>query len=84
MLIGHTSFPSGHSMAAWSLFSLVAMMYRKAWVSALCIFLAVSVSISRIYLMAHFLEDVVFGASIGCLMGYGMYHVYLLWMKRKS
>jgi hypothetical protein len=41
MLIGHTSFPSGHSMAAWSLFSLVAMMYRKAWVSALCIFLAV-------------------------------------------
>jgi len=84
MLIGHTSFPSGHSMAAWSLFSLVAMMYRKAWVSALCIFLAVSVSISRVYLMAHFLEDVVFGASIGCLMGYGMYNLYLLWMKRKS
>jgi len=84
MLIGHTSFPSGHSMAAWSLFSLVAMMYRKPWVSALCIFLAVSVSISRIYLMAHFLEDVVFGASLGCLMGYGMYHLYLLWMKRKS
>lgn len=84
MLIGHTSFPSGHSMAAWSLFSLVAMMYRKSWVSALCIFLAVSVSMSRIYLMAHFLEDVVFGASLGCLIGYGMYNVYLLWMKPKA
>jgi membrane-associated phospholipid phosphatase len=84
MLVGHSSFPSGHSMAAWALFSLVAMLYRKVWISALCIFLAVSVSMSRIYLMAHFLEDVVFGASLGCLIGYGLYNAYLLWMNKKK
>lgn len=83
MRIDHTSFPSGHSMAAWTLFSLTAMMYRKSWVSVLCLFLAVSVSMSRIYLMAHFLQDVVFGAGIGCLIAYGVYSLYLFWIKKR-
>lgn len=83
-LSDHTSFPSGHSMAAWTLFSLIAMMYRLTWVSVLCLFLAVSVSISRIYLMAHFLQDVVFGAGVGCLIAYGVYSLYLFWMKKQA
>ena len=83
MLTGHTSFPSGHSMAAWTLFTLTAMMIRNAWVSVVCLFLAISVSMSRIYLMAHFLEDVVFGAVIGCVLAYGLYSLYELWMKRQ-
>ena len=82
-LSDHTSFPSGHSMAAWTLFSLIAMLYRKTWVSILCLFLAVSVSTSRIYLMAHFLQDVVFGAGIGCLIAYGVYSLYLFWMRKQ-
>jgi membrane-associated phospholipid phosphatase len=82
MLIGHTSFPSGHSMAAWALFTLTATMLRNSWVSAACLFLAVSVSLSRIYLMAHFLEDVVFGAGVGCLLGYGMQYGYDKWIRK--
>jgi len=82
MLIGHTSFPSGHSMAAWALFTLTATMLRNSWVSAACLFLAVSVSLSRIYLMAHFLEDVVFGAGVGCLLGYGMQYGYDRWIRK--
>jgi len=83
MLTGHTSFPSGHSMAAWALFTLTAMMIRNTWVSVICLFLAISVSLSRIYLMAHFLEDVVFGACIGCVIAYGLYSLYELWMKKQ-
>jgi len=82
MLIGHTSFPSGHSMAAWALCTLTASMFRNTWVSLVCLFLAVSVSLSRIYLMAHFLEDVVFGACIGCLIGFGMQYGYERWIRK--
>jgi len=82
MLVGHSSFPSGHSMAAWALFTLTALVSQKTWISVMCIFLAVSVSFSRIYLMAHFLQDVVFGAMLGCLIAYGMYALYRAWMKK--
>jgi membrane-associated phospholipid phosphatase len=82
MLVGHTSFPSGHSMAAWALFTLTASVIRNTWVSLGCLFLAASVSLSRIYLMAHFLEDVVFGAAIGCLIGYGMQYAYDRWTRK--
>ena len=70
LLTGHASFPSGHSMAAWALFTLTAGIVRKTWVSVLCLVLAVSVSLSRVYLMAHFLRDVVAGAAIGFALGY--------------
>jgi len=82
MLIGHTSFPSGHSMAAWALCTLTATMFRNTWVSLACLFVAVSVSLSRIYLMAHFLEDVVFGAGVGCLIGYGVQYGYERWIRK--
>ncbi|MEP6646561.1 MAG: phosphatase PAP2 family protein [Saprospiraceae bacterium] len=79
MLTGNNSFPSGHSMAAWALYTIVAVHTRKTWASILCLFFAVSVSISRVYLMAHFLEDVVFGGAIGALLGYGVYYAYERW-----
>ncbi|HUR30290.1 MAG TPA: phosphatase PAP2 family protein [Saprospiraceae bacterium] len=79
---GYHSFPSGHSMAAWALFTLIAVMIRKTWVSIICLFLAVSVSISRVYLLAHFLQDVAAGAMIGFSLGYGVYYFYARWMKK--
>jgi membrane-associated phospholipid phosphatase len=84
MLMGHHGFPSGHSMAAWALFTLIAAYAQKTWISILCLFLAFSVSISRIYLMAHFLEDVEAGAMIGIALGYGIYYAYLRWTNVKA
>ncbi len=81
MISGYHSFPSGHSMAAWALFTLMAVHIRKTWFSILCLFLAVSVSLSRVYLMVHFLRDVVAGAMIGFALGYGVYYAYTRWMK---
>ncbi len=83
MLGGHHGFPSGHSMGAWALFTLIAALTKKTWVSVVCLFLAFSVSISRIYLLAHFLEDVVSGAMVGIALGYGVYYVYVRWIKSK-
>jgi membrane-associated phospholipid phosphatase len=84
LLSGHSSFPSGHSMAAWALFTFTAAMIRKTWVSVLCLFFAASVSISRVYLMAHFLRDVLAGAAIGFALGFITYYFYDKWMKQRE
>lgn len=84
LLSGHASFPSGHSMAAWALFTLTAALIRKSWVSALCLFFAASVSISRVYLMAHFLRDVIAGAAVGFSLGFAMFIIYDNWMKKNK
>jgi membrane-associated phospholipid phosphatase len=80
LLIGHSSFPSGHSMAAWSLFALFAFMMNNKWISLVSLVLASLVSLSRIYLMAHFLQDVVTGAVVGVMLGLGLYRLYLYWL----
>jgi membrane-associated phospholipid phosphatase len=80
LLIGNSSFPSGHSMAAWALFTLFAVFMNQRWISVLCLFLASMVSLSRVYLLAHFLQDVVTGAVIGVILGLGFYRLYLYWV----
>lgn len=80
---GHQSFPSGHSMAAWALFSFTALMIRRPWVSAACLFLAAAVSLSRVYLMVHFLQDVVAGAAVGLVLGVMGYYLFGVWERRR-
>ena len=63
----HSSFPSGHSQGAFSFFCFLSLVlstrFRKAGI--LCFLLALSVGYSRIYLAAHFFEDVYVGSIIG-------------------
>ena len=80
LLTGHSSFPSGHSMAAWSLFTLFAFLMNNKWASVISLVAASLVSLSRIYLMAHFLQDVVTGGILGMLLGFGVYRLYLYWV----
>jgi len=68
-LTGMTSFPSGHTMSAFALALMVTYLLnlqRGRWIPALL--LAVLVGVSRIYLVLHFLEDVLLGAIIGILL----------------
>lgn len=68
---GNNSFPSGHTMSAFALFSFAAFsMYRsKQYAGLLLLLVAVAVGISRIYLIQHFLRDVVLGALLGLVIG---------------
>jgi membrane-associated phospholipid phosphatase len=64
---GQTSFPSGHTMSAFGLSSLLALMAgpksrKRVLVLAL---LAIAVGLSRIFLVQHFLVDVLAGALLG-------------------
>ena len=61
------SFPSGHSTGAFSFFcflSLLLPLRYRAW-GLLFFLLALSVCYSRMYLAAHFFDDVYVGSIIG-------------------
>lgn len=64
---GQTSFPSGHTMAAFGIFGLIAMLSsrRLPWLGLACAWTAILVAISRIFLVQHFLVDVLGGIVFG-------------------
>lgn len=64
------SFPSGHSCGAFSMYCLLSLLLsvKYKWVGAVLFFLALSTAYSRMYLAAHFFEDVYVGSIIGTLV----------------
>jgi hypothetical protein len=66
----YTSFPSGHTAAAFSLATVVALQYRhSAWVPVVAYTIAGGVGLSRVGLDKHWASDVAVGALIGHLVG---------------
>jgi undecaprenyl-diphosphatase len=63
------SFPSGHTMIAFSIALVVSYFYPTLeWP---LYFLALSIAVSRIVLGMHFLSDVLAGAVLGSALGIG-------------
>ena len=62
------SFPSGHTMAAFSIALVLSYFYPS--LETPLFFLAVSIAVSRIVLGMHFLSDVLAGMLIGAALGY--------------
>ena len=74
---GGTSFPSGHSIEAWSLATVIANEYhdhRAVEVAAYGI--ASAVSIARFTGRNHFLSDVLVGSALGYGIGRYVYHAH--------
>ncbi len=60
------SFPSGHTATAFSLATMLMLLYSKnRRIDLLLFILALLAGFSRIYLSQHFLEDVLVGSLIG-------------------
>jgi membrane-associated phospholipid phosphatase len=65
-LRGNGSFPSGHTIAAFAVATVVARGYRNhRWVPYAAYGLAAVVGFSRLTLSAHFTSDVFMGAALG-------------------
>jgi membrane-associated phospholipid phosphatase len=59
-------FPSGHTIAAFSVATVVARRYRNhRWVPYVAYGLAGAVAFSRVSLSAHFVSDVFVGGALG-------------------
>lgn len=68
MLMGHTGFPSGHTAGGFALMVFIAMYAKNNWIDMGCVFLAILVGISRIYLGHHTIADVAFGSIVGLIL----------------
>ena len=78
------SFPSGHAMAAFSLYGFCALVSKKAWVQGVFLVLGILIAFSRIYLGFHFLQDVVAGSIIGILIALVGYTLQARLLKGKA
>ncbi len=59
------SFPSGHTTAAFTFFTLLVISIRKKWLQFVAPLFATIVGVSRVYLGQHYLIDIVAGAVLG-------------------
>ena len=74
---GGSSFPSGHSMAAWSLAAVVANEYPDRKIVPIAAYaLASLISVSRFTGGNHFASDVVVGSAFGYLIGRYVYRAH--------
>lgn len=69
-----TTFPSGHSTAAFSMcLALAVVLGRRHWAIPLAI-VAGLLAFSRVYLSQHFTEDIIAGSLIGTLTAVAVHH----------
>ena len=69
-----SSFPSGHSVIAWSIASVVSNEYPGPMTKFLAYGTAGAVSASRIIGHQHFASDVLVGSALGWYAGYQVTH----------
>jgi membrane-associated phospholipid phosphatase len=73
------SLPSGHTLAAFSVFAFLIFAFQQLpkYAQVPFFLLALGVGVSRVYLAQHFVSDIVLGALLGLFIGYitgGLYH----------
>jgi membrane-associated phospholipid phosphatase len=73
---GGSSFPSEHSVVAWSIASVMAHEYPSSWSQFLSYGLASAVSLSRVTSKNHFPSDVVVGGALGWYLGRQIYRAH--------
>jgi membrane-associated phospholipid phosphatase len=71
------SFPSGHSMAAFAMFTLLFFYFKNVYLKWGAMVLAFLAAFSRVYLSQHFLLDILVGAMIGI----GLAHLSKYWTR---
>jgi membrane-associated phospholipid phosphatase len=74
---GGNSFPSGHSMQAWSVATIIANEYHDhRFVPIAAYSIASAVSVARFTVGKHYLSDVLVGSALGYGIGQYVYHAH--------
>ena len=80
---GFTSFPSGHTFAAFSIFTITALLVAdKRYFPYVALICCLLVSISRVYLIHHFVHDVLFGMILGISLAVFLYMLQWKYLNR--
>jgi membrane-associated phospholipid phosphatase len=64
-MLSFHSFPSGHSVTAFSACITLAYLFKNKFIDLLMLTLACCIGYSRMYLSQHFFEDVTAGSVVG-------------------
>jgi membrane-associated phospholipid phosphatase len=62
------SFPSGHTTAAFSLYTLIALMIPHKASGWIWVCVATLIALSRVYLLQHFWADIMAGSLVGMII----------------
>lgn len=65
VMLDTNSFPSGHSVSAFTAALVLTYVAQKKWWGFLLLLIAVLIAYSRMYLSEHFLIDVTAGSALG-------------------
>ena len=68
-----SSFPSSHSVLAWSEAAVLAGEYRNPWTRVALYTGAAGISVTRLMGQQHFPSDVLVGSAVGWLVGHYVY-----------
>ena len=76
-MLHYNSFPSGHTITAFSLATFLALINRnKKYMAFLLCLYAILSGMSRIYLFQHFLIDVIVGSFLGSVIAIIFYYLF--------
>ena len=78
------AFPSGHTTTAFVFFTLLALHFKKISVQILAAIAVIGVGLSRVYLMAHWIPDVMAGAVLGMILALLVNRVFIAIKKSRT
>jgi undecaprenyl-diphosphatase len=78
------AFISTHAAVSFGVAVFLLMLFKVRWFTVLILSWAVLVSYSRIYLGVHYPADIVVGALVGTVCGYGIFKMFVAFDKIKE
>jgi membrane-associated phospholipid phosphatase len=80
-----TAFPSGHTMSGFAIYGFLALVFgKKPFYQVFFLLCAFWVGFSRMYLLQHFLNDVLAGSLVGIYLAMLFYYLHLKYSKNDS
>lgn len=81
---GLYGFISGHSAFSFGVATFTALLFRYRFYTLVVYLWAALMVYSRLYLGVHFISDVIPGMLVGVLVGWGVYALYLRYLRKKN